>query len=42
MIAQELELSLHNAFMNAREKKHEFITVEHLLLAMLDLSLIHI
>jgi len=36
MIAQELELSLHNAFMNAREKKHEFITVEHLLLAMLD------
>ena len=36
MIAQELELSLHNAFMSAREKKHEFITVEHLLLAMLD------
>ena len=36
MIAQELEVSLHMAFMEAREKKHEFITVEHLLLAMLD------
>ncbi len=36
MIAQELEVSLHMAFMEARQKKHEFITVEHLLLAMLD------
>jgi len=36
MIAQELEVSLHMAFMDARQKKHEFITVEHLLLAMLE------
>ncbi|MDH4283728.1 MAG: ATP-dependent Clp protease ATP-binding subunit ClpA [Gallionellaceae bacterium] len=36
MIAQELEISLHLAFVEARQKRHEFITVEHLLLAMLD------
>ena len=36
MIAQELEVSLHMAFVDARQKRHEFITVEHLLLAMLD------
>jgi ATP-dependent Clp protease ATP-binding subunit ClpA len=36
MIAQELEVSLHMAFITARQKRHEFITVEHLLLAMLD------
>jgi ATP-dependent Clp protease ATP-binding subunit ClpA len=36
MIAQELEVSLHIAFVEARQKQHEFITVEHLLLAMLD------
>src|SRR5512134_3099125 len=36
MIAQELEVSLHMAFMDARQKRHEFITVEHLLLALLD------
>ncbi|MBV8465534.1 MAG: ATP-dependent Clp protease ATP-binding subunit ClpA [Burkholderiales bacterium] len=36
MIAQELEVSLHTAFMEARQKRHEYITVEHLLLAMLD------
>ncbi len=36
MIAQELEVSLHMAFMDARHKRHEFITVEHLLLALLD------
>ena len=36
MIAQELEVSLHMAFVEARQKQHEFITVEHLLLAMLD------
>ena len=36
MIAQELEVSLHLAFAEARQKRHEFITVEHLLLAMLD------
>ena len=36
MIAQELEVSLHMAFAESRQKRHEFITVEHLLLAMLD------
>ncbi len=36
MIAQELEVSLHLAFVEARQKRHEFITVEHLLLTMLD------
>ncbi len=36
MIAQDLEVSLHLAFVDARQKRHEFITVEHLLLAMLD------
>ena len=36
MIAQELEVSLHMAFVESRQKRHEFITVEHLLLAMLD------
>ena len=36
MIAQELEVSLHMAFMDARQKRPELITVEHLLLAMLD------
>ena len=36
MIAQELEVSLHLAFVEARQRRHEFITVEHLLLAMLD------
>ena len=36
MIAQELEVSLHMAFVEARQKRHEFITVEHLLQALLD------
>ena len=36
MIAQELEVSLHMAFVEARQKRHEFITVEHLLLALVD------
>ena len=36
MIAQELEVSLHMAFMDARQNRHELITVEHLLLAMID------
>ena len=36
MIAQELEVSLHMAFVEARQKRHEFITVEHLLLALCD------
>jgi ATP-dependent Clp protease ATP-binding subunit ClpA len=36
MIAQELEVSLHMAFVDARAKRHEVISVEHLLLALLD------
>ena len=36
MISQELEVSLHMAFVEARQKRHEFITVEHLLLALVD------
>jgi ATP-dependent Clp protease ATP-binding subunit ClpA len=36
MIAQELEVSLHMAFVDARAARHEFITVEHLLSALLD------
>jgi ATP-dependent Clp protease ATP-binding subunit ClpA len=38
MLNKELELTLNAAFKSAHEKKHEFITVEHLLLAMLDNS----
>ena len=36
MIDQELEQNLNNAFKMAQEQKHEFVTVEHLLLALLD------
>lgn len=36
MISQELEVSLHMAFVEARRLHHEFLTVEHLLLALLD------
>ena len=36
MISQELEVSLHSAFVMARQQRHEFITVEHLLLSLLD------
>ncbi len=36
MISQELEVSLHMAFVEARSARHEFITVEHLLLALLE------
>ncbi|MDA8389591.1 MAG: ATP-dependent Clp protease ATP-binding subunit ClpA [Gammaproteobacteria bacterium] len=36
MLSQELEFSLNMAFQDAREKRHEFITVEHLLAALLD------
>ena len=34
MLSKELELTLNNAFQAARQKRHEFITVEHLLLAL--------
>ena len=36
MLSQELEFSLNTAFQAAREKRHEYITVEHLLAALLD------
>ncbi len=36
MLSKELEITLNNAFKNAHDKRHEFITVEHLLLALLD------
>ena len=38
MLNKELEASLNSAFSKAREKRHEFMTVEHLLLALLDNS----
>ncbi|HEB57253.1 MAG TPA: ATP-dependent Clp protease ATP-binding subunit ClpA, partial [Gammaproteobacteria bacterium] len=36
MLNKELELTLNNAFKRARQLNHEFMTVEHLLLALLD------
>ena len=36
MLSKELEITLNLAFKNARDKSHEFMTVEHLLLALLD------
>ena len=36
MLSQELEFCLNDAFAGAREARHEFMTVEHLLLAILD------
>ena len=36
MISRELEVTLNLAFKTARERRHEFMTVEHLLLALLD------
>ena len=36
MLNKELESSLNGAFARAREKRHEFMTVEHLLLALLE------
>ncbi|MEX2515796.1 MAG: ATP-dependent Clp protease ATP-binding subunit ClpA [Gammaproteobacteria bacterium] len=36
MLDKDLELTLNNAFREARERRHEFMTVEHLLLALLE------
>ncbi|WP_067522484.1 ATP-dependent Clp protease ATP-binding subunit ClpA [Endozoicomonas ascidiicola] len=36
MLNKDLEATLNNAFKDARENRHEFMTVEHLLLALLD------
>jgi ATP-dependent Clp protease ATP-binding subunit ClpA len=37
MLSSELEYCLNEAFQGARDKRHEFMTVEHLLLALLDI-----
>jgi ATP-dependent Clp protease ATP-binding subunit ClpA len=36
MLSKELEVTLNQAFKSAKSKRHEFMTVEHLLLALLD------
>lgn len=36
MLDKELEQTLNNAFKSARDKRHEFMTVEHLLLALIE------
>ncbi|MBB3060034.1 ATP-dependent Clp protease ATP-binding subunit ClpA [Microbulbifer rhizosphaerae] len=36
MLSKDLEVTLNLAFKGARAKRHEFMTVEHLLLALLD------
>ncbi len=36
MLSKELEVCLNEAFSGARQRRHEFITVEHLLLALLE------
>ena len=36
MFSKDLELSISQAYHTARSKRHEFLTVEHLLLALLD------
>ena len=41
MLSSELEFCLNEAFQNARDRRHEFMTVEHLLLALLDIPHIH-
>jgi ATP-dependent Clp protease ATP-binding subunit ClpA len=35
LLSKELELTINNAFVEARAKRHEYITIEHLLLALL-------
>ena len=41
MLSSELEFCLNEAFQRARDRRHEFMTVEHLLLAMLDIPGVH-
>ena len=36
MLSSELESCLNGAFAQAREARHEFLTVEHLLLSIID------
>jgi ATP-dependent Clp protease ATP-binding subunit ClpA len=41
MLSKELEFCLNNSFKEARDTRQEFITVEHLLLALLDVPGVH-
>jgi ATP-dependent Clp protease ATP-binding subunit ClpA len=41
MLSSELEFCLNEAFQRARDERHEFMTVEHLLLALLDIPRVH-
>ena len=41
MLSSELEFCLNEAFQRARDRRHEFMTVEHLLLALLDIPTVH-
>jgi ATP-dependent Clp protease ATP-binding subunit ClpA len=41
MLSSELEFCLNEAFQRARDQRHEFMTVEHLLLALLDIPKVH-
>ncbi|MEO0576206.1 MAG: ATP-dependent Clp protease ATP-binding subunit ClpA [Pseudomonadota bacterium] len=41
MLNSELEYCLNEAFQSARDQRHEFMTVEHLLLAILDIPEVH-
>jgi len=41
MLSSELEYCLNDAFQRARDHRHEFMTVEHLLLALLDIPKVH-
>ncbi|MEE8426027.1 MAG: ATP-dependent Clp protease ATP-binding subunit ClpA [Woeseiaceae bacterium] len=41
MLSSELEFCLNEAFQRARDRRHEFMTVEHLLLALLEIPRVH-
>ena len=41
MLSSELEFCLNEAFQRARDHRHEYMTVEHLLLALLDIPRVH-
>jgi len=41
MLSSELEYCLNDAFQRARDLRHEFMTVEHLLLALLEIPRVH-
>ena len=41
MLSSELEFCLHEAYQRARDRQHEFMTVEHLLLALIDIPRVY-